>query len=187
MPIPSRDDALALLHEYTHKPGLIRHALAVEAAMAAAARRFGEPVELWRLTGLLHDFDYERWPDPPDHPLKGSAILAERGYPQEVIRAIQGHATYLNVPRDTLMARALFAVDELSGFIVACALMTPNRRLAELTVEGVRKKLKSKGFAAAVSREDIAIGAAEMEVELDDLIALTVSALQGESEALGLA
>ncbi len=182
----NRDEALELLREYTTNPGLLKHALAVEAAMRAYARRFGADEEKWGIVGLLHDFDYERWPSPPDHPLKGAAILAERGYPEDVIYAIKSHATYLGLERRSPMDKALFAVDELAGFIVAVALVRPNRSLHEVTVEAVRKKMKDKAFARGVNREDIVRGAEELGVDLDEHIAFVIEALKGVARELGL-
>lgn len=178
-PLPGREQALALLHEHTQGEGLLKHAYAVEAAMRAMARKYGQDEARWGLVGLLHDFDYERWPSPTaeGHPRKGSEILAARGYPEDVRQAILAHADYTGVPRTTLMDRALFAVDELSGFLVACALVQPDRRLAAVQVASVRKKLKSKGFARNVKREDIAAGAAELGLEPDLLIGECLAAL----------
>lgn len=181
-----REQAYGLLCEYTANPNLIKHALAVEAAMRAYARHFGEDEEKWGVVGLLHDFDYERWPDPPDHPLQGAAILAARGYPEDVIYAIKAHADYLGLERRTLLDRALYAVDELAGFIVAVALVRPNRSLAEVTVEAVRKKLKDKAFARGVSREDVLRGAEELGIPLEEHIAFVIEALRAIAPELGL-
>src|SRR3954453_23463174 len=154
-----RAAALALVHEYTQSESLRRHMLAVEAAMRAYARKFGEDEEKWGIVGLLHDFDYERWPDPPDHPLKGAAILRAKGYPEDVIYAIKSHADYLtDCPRVNPMDKALYACDELAGFVVAVALMRPGG-VTDLTASSVKKKLKKKEFARNVSREDIDRGA----------------------------
>ncbi|MBE3575637.1 MAG: HDIG domain-containing protein [Firmicutes bacterium] len=185
--MPTRAEAYALLTEYTQNPGLIKHALAVEAAMRAYARRFGEDEDLWGITGLLHDFDYERWPNAPDHPLQGARILAEKGYPQSMIEAIQGHATYTGVPRRTRMAKALYAVDELTGFITAVALVRPNKDLQEVAVSSVKKKFKDKAFARGVNREDIFTGARELGVDLDDHIAFVIQAMTAIAPELGLA
>ncbi|MDI3316384.1 MAG: HDIG domain-containing protein [Bacillota bacterium] len=182
----SRQEALALLYEFTQSPNLRKHALAVEAAMRAYARRFGEDEERWGLAGLMHDFDYERWPDPPDHPLRGAAILEERGYPPDVVHAIRAHADYTGVPRESRMDKALFACDELAGFIVAVGLVHHN--LATVTVSSVRKKLKDKAFARNVSRADIERGAADLGVPLEEHIAVVLEALQeiaGELELTG--
>jgi putative nucleotidyltransferase with HDIG domain len=181
-----RDDLLALLHEHTETPGLRKHALAVEAAMRAYARRLGGDEALWGATGLIHDFDYEKHPSREEHPFVGCRILTEKGYPAEMIEAILGHATYSGTPRTTPMAKALFAVDELCGLVTATALVQPNKTLAEVTVESVLKKMKSKGFARGVNREDIETGAAELGVPLADHVGVVLAALQAESGALGL-
>lgn len=183
---PTREDAWALLNEYTQNPSLIKHALAVEAAMRAYAREYGEDEELWAVTGLVHDFDYEQHPTADEHPMAGVAILRERGWPEEVIRAVQGHATYLDVPRDTLMARTLFAVDELTGLIAACVLVRPDKDIASLKARSVRKKWRDKAFARGVNREDIERGAAEMGVDLNEHIAFVIEALKPVAEELGL-
>src|SRR5215469_3761183 len=158
-----RSAAWELLAEHTKSESLRKHALAVEACMRAYARRFGEDEERWAVVGLIHDFDYEMYPDAPDHPLKGSEILAERGYSEEIRRTILSHADYTGVPRETQMARALFACDELAGFITACALVRPDR-IQSLEVKSVKKRMKDKAFARSVSREDITQGAAELGV-----------------------
>jgi putative nucleotidyltransferase with HDIG domain len=182
-----RSSALALMHEYTASESLRRHMLAVEAAMRAVARKFGEDEEKWGIVGLLHDFDYERWPDPPEHPLKGAAILAERGYPDDVIYAIKSHADYLtDCPRVHLIDKALYACDELAGFITACAMVRPER-LAGMQASSVKKKLKAKGFAASVNRDDITRGAADLGVELDPHIQFVIDAMQTIAPELGLA
>ncbi len=184
--VPTREEALALLHEFTRSEALRKHALAVEAAMRAyAAARGGDP-ELWGVTGLLHDFDYERFPSLEDHPRKGSAILAERGVAEEIRVAILGHGNHTGVARTTDLAKTLFAVDELSGFLVACALVRPDRNLAAVPVASVKKKLKDKAFARGVSREDIRQGVEELGVELDAHIEFVRDALAAESAALGL-
>jgi putative nucleotidyltransferase with HDIG domain len=181
-----RPAALALMQEYTQSVSLRRHMLAVEAAMRAYARKFGEDEEKWGLVGLLHDFDYERWPDPPDHPLKGAAILAEQGYPADVIYAIKSHADYLtDCPRVNLLDKTLYACDELAGFITACAMVRPER-LAGMQAASVKKKLKAKGFAASVNRDDIARGAADLGVELDQHIQFMIDAMSGAENELGL-
>ena len=181
-----RDDDLALVREYTKNENLVRHMLAVEAAMRACARKFGQDEELWGAVGLLHDFDYERWPDPPDHPLKGSEILRERGYPDELIYAIKSHADYLpDCPRVSLLDKALYACDELCGFITACALVRPTR-LDGLTASSVKKKLKQITFAAAVKREDIARGVEDLGVDLDAHIDFCIAAMQPVAKDLGL-
>jgi len=184
---PTREDAWNLLNEFTHNPSLIKHALAVEAAMRAYARKYGEDEELWGITGLIHDFDYEQHPTAEEHPMAGVAILEERGWPEEIIRAVKGHATYLGVPRDTMMAKALFAVDELTGLIVACTLVRPDKSLASLKARSVRNKWKDKSFARGVNREDIELGVAELGVDLNEHIAFVIQALQPIADDLGLA
>ena len=182
----SRAADLALVHEFTQSDSLIKHMLAVEAAMRAYARKFGEDEDKWGTVGLLHDFDYERWPNPPDHPLQGAKILKERGYSDEIIYAIKSHASYLtDCPRVSLLDKALFACDELCGFITACALVRPNR-LEELEPKSVRKKMKQASFAAAVHREDITEGAANLGVDLDEHIAFCIAALREIAADLGL-
>ncbi len=186
-----RDDTLALVREYTSNENLVKHMLAVEAAMRAYARRFGEDEERWGNVGLVHDFDYERWPNPervPDegHPSSGVAILRERGWDEQACRAILGHGDYTGVPRDTLLARALYAVDELTGLVVATALVRPNKSLAEVDVGTVKRKWKDKSFAKGVNREDIERGAAELGVPLDEHIGVVIAAMQGVSDELGL-
>ena len=182
----AREDDLALLREYTRSESLVKHMLAVEAAMRAYAHKLGEDEELWGRVGLLHDFDYERWPDPPDHPLKGAEILRERGYPDAVIYAIKSHADYLtDCPRVSPLDKALYACDELCGFITACALVRPTR-LQGLTPKSVRKKMKQASFAASVSRDDIVEGAADFGVDLDEHIAFCIAAMQQQAAALGL-
>ena len=187
----TRQQALDLVHEYTASEALRRHMYAVELAMRAMAVRVGEDPERWGLVGLLHDFDYERFPNdahsPTDeHPAEGVRILAARGLPEDMQRAILGHATYTGVPRDTDMAKALFAVDELCGFLVACALVRPSKSLADLEVKSVRKKLKDKAFARGVSREDVIRGAEEIGVPLDDHVAFVLAALRPHEVELGL-
>jgi predicted hydrolase (HD superfamily) len=187
----TRDDALALMHEYTANEALRRHMYAVEIAMRAMAERAGEEPEPWGLVGLLHDFDYERFPNDAhspteEHPAEGVRILAARGLPEPMQQAILGHATYSGVPRDTPMARALFAVDELCGFLVACALVRPSKSLQDLEVGSVRKKLKDKGFARGVSREDVLLGAEELGVPLEELIGVVLDALRPHERAIGL-
>ena len=183
----NRDDAWALVCEYTQSESLSRHMLSVEAAMGAYARKFGEDELLWRVVGLLHDFDYQRWPNPPDHPLKGAEILAERGYPPEVIYAIKSHADYLpDCPRISRLDKCLYACDELAGFIMAVAMVRPER-LAGLSAKSVRKKMKQKSFAAAVKREDLVSGAADLGVDLDEHIEFVAAAIEGIAPQLGLA
>jgi len=181
-----RDSVWALLCEYTRSESLRKHALAVEVCMRACARKLGEDEEKWGITGLIHDFDYEMYPNAPDHPLKGSEILKERGFPEEIRVAILGHADYSGVPRDTLMAKALFACDELAGFITACAYVRPDR-ITTLEAKSVRKRMKDKAFARAVSREDIIKGAEELGVPLDEHIAFCIDAMRSTADSLGLA
>jgi len=182
----NRDEAYALVCEYTKNEGLRRHMLAVEAAVRAYARKLGEDEEKWGIVGLLHDFDYERWPNPPDHPLKGAEILKERGYPDEVIYAIKSHADYLeDCPRVSPLDKTLYACDELAGFISACALVRPEG-INGMQAKSVRKKMKSKGFAAAVKREDIINGAEDLGVDLNEHIQFVIDAMAEYAEALGL-
>jgi len=192
MPLPDRPAALALVHEYTASESLRKHMLAVEAAMRAYARRFGEDEALWGLTGLLHDFDYERWPNAAhaadaEHPAEGVRILRGLGYPEPMLEAILGHATYTGVPRTTLLARTLFAVDELTGLVTATALVKPTRSVHDVDVAGVRKRMKDKAFARGVSREDVVRGAEELGVPLDEHVAVVIGAMRDEAAALGLA
>jgi len=187
----TRDEAVELMHEYTASDALRKHMYAVEIAMRAMAKRAGENPDDWGLVGLLHDFDYERYPNPEHsptegHPAEGVRLLAGRDLPEPLQRAILGHATYSGVPRDTPMARALFAVDELAGFLVACALVRPSRSLQDLEVSSVKKKLKDKAFARGVSREDVLRGAEELEVPLDQHIAFVLEALRPHEKRLGL-
>jgi putative nucleotidyltransferase with HDIG domain len=182
----TRSDAYALVSEYTKNPALVKHMVAVEVAMRAYARKLGEDEERWGIVGLLHDFDYERWPNPPDHPLKGAEILRERGWPEEVIYAIKSHADYLpDCPRVRPVEKALYACDELAGFISACALVRPNG-IGDLTASSVKKKLKSKGFAAKVNRADIDRGAADFGVDLTQHIQFVIDALKPHAAELGL-
>ena len=182
-----RERALEILHLYTKSENLRKHALAVEACVAAYASRFGEDRELWSVTALLHDFDYEIHPHAPDHPMKGSAMLAEMGVSEEIRRAILSHANYSGVPRLTKLEKTLFACDELAGFITAVALVKPNKTLSEVSAVSVRKKLKDKAFARSVSREDIVNGAADLGVELDGHIQFCIQAMQARAAELGLA
>src|SRR6476619_1668335 len=182
----NRSDAYALVCQYTQSESLRRHMLAVEAALRAYARKFGEDEDKWGIVGLLHDFDYEKWPDPPNHPLQGAKILAEQGYPEDVIYAIKSHADYLtDCPRVSRIDKALYACDELSGFIVACALVRPER-LNGMAASSVRKKMKQASFAAAVNRDDIQRGADDLGVELNEHINFVIGALQGISSELDL-
>ena len=180
-----RNEAWKLLREWTEGDSLLKHMLAVEASMRAYARWFGEDEEKWGVTGLLHDMDYEKHPTPDEHPMVGVKELERRGYPDDVLDAIRGHADYLDVPRETLMAKTLYAVDELSGFVTACALVRPEG-LEGLKAKSVKKKMKQKSFAASVNREDIVKGAEELGVDLDEHIDFVVAALREESDALGL-
>lgn len=187
----TRPAALALMHEYTANEALRRHMYAVELAMRAMARRAGADEDAWGTVGLLHDFDYERFPNDAhsataEHPAEGVRILAGLGAPEEWQQAILGHAAYTGVSRTTPMAIALFAVDELSGFVVACALVRPSRSLKDLEFASVKKKLKDKGFARGVSRDDITTGAAELGVPLEELIAIVLEALRPDEQLLGL-
>ena len=187
--MPDRSAAWQLLCEYTKGDSLRKHALAVEAAMRACAGRYGEPdadEDEWGLVGLLHDFDYEMFPSPDQHPFTGANILCGRGFSDRLIRAIMGHATYTGVPRDTVMARALFATDELSGFLVACALVRPTKSLDDLEVSSVKKKLKDKAFARSVNREDIWQGVEELGVDLDEHIRFVIDALRPMQREIGL-
>ena len=186
-----RASALALMQEYTASDALRKHMYAVELAMRAMAAQAGEDPDAWGIVGLLHDFDYERYPNeahsPTDeHPSEGVRILAQRGLPEPMQRAILGHANYTGVPRDTPMARALFAVDELCGFLVACALVRPSKSLQDLEVSSVKKKLKDKAFARGVSREDVTRGAEEIGVPLEEHIAFVLAALRPHEQTLGL-
>jgi putative nucleotidyltransferase with HDIG domain len=187
--MPTREEAWELLCEYTKGKSLRQHALAVEAAMRAAVERYGDPgedAEEWGVTGMLHDFDYEMFPTMEEHPYKGANILCGRGYPERVIRAIMGHATYTGVPRDTQLARALFATDELCGFLVACALVRPSRSLDDLEVSSVKKKLKDKAFARTVNRDDIRQSIAELGVDLDEHVRFVIDALKPVQDKIGL-
>jgi putative nucleotidyltransferase with HDIG domain len=185
-----RNEALALMHEYTKNENLRRHMYAVEAAMRAYARKYGKDEELWGITGLLHDFDYERWPNherkPDDeHPTTGVRILRERGYPEEVLEAIMGHADYTGVPRNSLMAKVLFAVDELTGFLTACALVRPNG-ISDLKVKSVKKKFKDSSFARGVNREEVERGIDELGVDFSEHVQLVIEAMRGIQDQLGL-
>ena len=189
--LPSRDDALALVHEWTASESLRKHMLAVEAAMRAYARHFGEDEARWGLAGLVHDYDYERYPNversaTEQHPAAGVRHLRALGYPEDVLDAVMGHAEYTGTPRTTLLAKSLFAVDELTGLITASALVKPSRRVADVDVSSVRKKMKDKGFARGVSRDDVINGAAELGVDLDAHIGRVLAAMQAEAGALGL-
>lgn len=190
MSVIDRESAWCLLTEFTLTESLRKHALAVEACMRACARKYGdgspEDENLWGVVGLIHDFDYERWPSLDDHPYKGNAILKERGWPDVVTRAIMSHAEYSGVTRDTPMEKALFACDELAGFITAVALIKPSKSLGEVDVKSVRKRMKDKAFARKVNRDDIVKGAAELGVDLDEHIAGCIEAMKGIAGTLGL-
>jgi putative nucleotidyltransferase with HDIG domain len=181
-----RESALALLHEWTTNPSLIAHALSVEAAMRAYARRYGEDEEAWGVVGLLHDFDYEKYPSAEDHPYRGVEVLRERGYDEEILRAILGHAPYTGVARESLMAKTLFAVDELCGMITAVTLVRPSKRVADVTPKSVKKKMKATAFARNVDREHIVQGAEELGVELDAHIQTCIDAMAGIADDIGL-
>lgn len=182
----NRDDALEVLCEYTQKEGLLKHAFAVEAAMRAYARKFGEDEDKWGIVGLLHDFDYEKYPTPDQHPEVGAKILKEKGYPDDVIYAIRSHADYLGLPRKSLMDKTLFAVDELVGFITAVTLVRPNKNIDEVKISSVKRKLKDKAFARSVSREDIQTGTADLGVPSDEHIVFVIDAMKGIADQLGL-
>ena len=189
--MPNRDDAWALLCEFTQSESLRKHALAVEACVRAYARKLGGDEELWGLAALLHDFDYELWPNDAhlptqEHPYSGSLILRERGYPEELINAILSHANYSGVARTQPLDRALFACDELAGFLTACALIKPSKSIHEVETASVKKKLKDKAFARGVSREDVYNGATELGVSLDDHISFCIEAMRSVAPALGL-
>jgi putative nucleotidyltransferase with HDIG domain len=183
----TRDDAWCLLTEFTPSESLRKHARSVEACLRAYARKFGEDEEFWGIVGLIHDFDYEKYPSAEEHPYKGNAILAERGWPEEVRRAIMSHANYTGVSRDSKLEKALFACDELAGFITATALVKPNKSLAEVDAKSIRKRMKDKAFARSVSRDDIINGAAALGVDLDEHITSCVEAMKGVATELGLA
>ncbi|MBZ5661106.1 MAG: HDIG domain-containing protein [Acidobacteriia bacterium] len=189
--MPTRTDAWNLLCEFTQNESLRKHALAVEACVRAYARKNGADEELWGLTALLHDFDYERWPNDAhspieEHPAGGSAILRERGYPEEMIRAILTHADYCAVPRQTLLEHTLFACDELAGFLTACALVKPSKSILEVEPDSVKRKLKDKAFARGVNRDDVRKGAEELGVPIEEHIAFCIAAMRGAADALGL-
>ena len=189
--LPSRAEALALVHEYTASDSLRKHMLAVEAAMRAYATKFGEDPERWGLTGLVHDFDYERFPNAAhspseEHPAEGVRILRARGWPEDVLEAILGHGDYTGVPRVSRLAKTLYAVDELTGLITATALVRPSRSVHEVDARSVRKKMKDKAFARGVNREDVVAGAADLGVDLDEHIEFVIGAMRGSAEALGL-
>jgi putative nucleotidyltransferase with HDIG domain len=185
-----RETAWGLLTEFTQSESLRKHALAVEACMRSCARKFGEgsneDEELWGVVGLIHDFDYERWPSLEDHPYRGNEILKQRGWPEVILRAVMSHAEYSGVSRDTPMEKALFACDELAGFITAVALIKPGKSLAEVDTKSVRKRMKDKAFARKVNRDDIVNGAAALGVDLDEHIGFCIEALKAIAGELGL-
>jgi putative nucleotidyltransferase with HDIG domain len=190
--IPSRSDALALMHEYTASDSLRKHMLSVEAAMRAYAEHFGEDPERWGLAGLIHDFDYERYPNAEhspteEHPAWGVRLLRDRGWPEDVLQAILGHASYSGVPRETRMARALFAVDELTGLITATALVKPTKSVHDVDAKSVRKKMKDKAFAKGVNRDDVILGTQELGIDLDTHIQFVIDAMRRSADAIGLA
>ena len=190
--MPTRADALALVHDWTQSESLRKHMLSVETAMLAYARRFGADEETWAVAGLIHDFDYERYPNDAqaaeaEHPAEGVRYLRGLGWPEEILQAVLGHAHYTGVARESLMAKALFAVDELTGLITACALVKPSRAVRDVDVAGVRKKMKDKAFARGVNRDDIVQGAEALDVPLDEHIGVVLAAMQANAEALGLA
>ncbi|MBC7241477.1 MAG: HDIG domain-containing protein [Anaerolineae bacterium] len=182
----TREAAWELLTQNTKDPSLIKHALAVEAAMRAYARRFGEDEEYWAATALVHDHDYEQNPDPSSHPMAGAKNLEALGWPADIIEAVKGHAKYLNVPRTTPLAKALFAVDELTGLIIAVALVRPSKNIADVTVQSVKKKWKDKAFAAGVNRADIEQGAQELGVDLWEHVSIVLEAMKGIADKLEL-
>jgi predicted hydrolase (HD superfamily) len=189
--LPTRADALALMHEYTASESLRKHMLAVESAMRAYAGHFGEDPERWGLAGLIHDFDYERYPNaahsPTDeHPSWGVRLLRERGWPEDILQAILGHATYCNVPRETRLAQSLFAVDELTGLITATALVKPTKSVHDVDASSVLKKMKKKEFARGVNRDDVLLGAQELGVELEPHVQFVIGAMRGVADAIGL-
>jgi len=181
-----RESAWCLLTEFTQSESLRKHALAVEACMRAYARKTGADEELWGLVGLIHDFDYEKFPTAQEHPYKGNEILKERGYSEEVRRAIMSHAEYTDVKRESPMEKTLFACDELAGFITACALVKPGKSLAEVEAKSVRRKMKDKAFARSVNRDDITQGAADLGLDLEEHIAFCIEAMKGIATELGL-
>jgi putative nucleotidyltransferase with HDIG domain len=183
----NRQDAWNLMCEFTQSESLRKHMLAVEACMRAYARKFGEDENKWGMAGLLHDFDYEKYPTPQEHPFVGNKILEERGYSEELRRAILSHAEYSGVKRESKMEKTLFACDELAGFITASALVKPNKSLAEVEAKSVRKKMKDKAFARSVNRDDIINGAADLGVDLEEHIAFCIEAMKGIADELGLA
>ena len=189
--MPSREDAWKLVCEYTESESLRRHMLAVEVCVRAYARKSGADEELWGLTALLHDFDYERWPNDAhsserEHPAEGVKILREHGYSEEILRAILSHADYSGVPRKSLLEHTLFACDELAGFLTACTYVRPSKSILDLEVSSVKKRMKDKAFARGVSREDVIKGATELGVPLEDHITFCINAMREKADALGL-
>ena len=184
--VPTRDGAWLLLKEFTAGQGLLKHAMAVETAVRGYARLFGEDEEAWGIVGLLHDFDYERWPDPADHPFRGAEILKVRGYPEYMIRAILSHADYSGVIRESQLEHTLFACDELAGFITAASLVRPTKSVLDLETRSVKKRMKDKAFARAVSRDDLHQGAEELGISLEEHITNVIGFLRGRAEFLGL-
>jgi putative nucleotidyltransferase with HDIG domain len=182
----TREDALQLLHTHTESESLRKHAYAVEAAMRAYAEKFGDDVEEWGMVGLLHDFDYEKHPSEEEHPFVGNRILEEAGWPEHIRRAIMSHADYTGVPRESQMEKTLFAVDELCGFLMAVAYVRPDRSMASVQYKSVKKKMKDKGFARAVSREDMTRGAEELGIPFEEHVAFVIDALAGEGDRLGV-
>jgi putative nucleotidyltransferase with HDIG domain len=184
--LPSRDTAWALLTEYTKSESLRKHALAVEIAVCGYARKFGEDENLWGLVGLLHDFDYERWPSLEDHPYRGAEILRERGYSEVLIRAIMSHSDETGVVRESRLEHTLFACDELAGFITAAALVRPSKSVLDLEAKSVKKRMKDKAFARGVSRDDLRKGAEELGLSLDEHITNVITSMRSSAETLGL-
>jgi putative nucleotidyltransferase with HDIG domain len=182
----NRDDAWQLLNEYTKSDSLLKHAMAVEAAVRGYARRFGEDEEAWGVVALLHDFDYERWPTPEDHPFRGCEILRERGYPEWVMRAILSHADYSGVPRESRLEKTLWACDEMAGFITAASLVRPSKSVLDLEPASVIKRMKDKAFARAVKRDDLRKGAEVLGLPLEEHIANVIAAIRERADALGL-
>ena len=189
--LPSREDAWKLLCEYTQSESLRKHMLAVETCVRAYAKKFGADEQLWSLTALLHDFDYERFPNnahaaDAEHPAEGAKVLRAAGYPEELVRAILSHADYTNVPRETPLEHTLFACDELAGFLVACTYVRPSKSILDLEADSVKKRLKDKAFARGVDREDVRKGAEELNVPLEEHIAFCIAALRENADALGI-
>ena len=184
--MPTREDAWNLLCEYTESDSLRRHGLAVEQVMRKMAQKYGEDEELWAMTGLLHDFDYEKYPTMEEHPYVGNKILKEKGYPEELTTAIMGHANYTGVLRESLMAKALYAADEISGFMFAVTYVRPSKSIHDVKVKSVKKKLKQKSFAASVNREEVYEGPEELDVTLDEHIQFIIDALKEKAEDLGI-